>query len=61
MKVTFECATCGSPVGYDLAVVETHQLRHYGVPHYVCVQPCPTCPAQEPVADSFLFDAAGVA
>jgi hypothetical protein len=43
MKVTFTCQTCGSPVEYDLVSTETHDLRRYGVQHYVCVQLCPMC------------------
>ena len=60
MKVTFECATCGGPVGYDLAAVETHQLRQWGVAHYVRERPCPTCSSPESSADSFSVEAAGV-
>ena len=60
MKVTFECATCGGPVGYDLAAVETHQLRQCVVAHYVRERPCPTCSSPESSADSFSVEAAGV-
>ena len=52
MKTSFACATCGSSVGYDLVAIETNELRQYGVHHYVCTQPCPTCEAHEP-ADAY--------
>lgn len=60
MKVTFECATCGSPVGYDLASVETHELRQYGVHRYECVQPCVTCSRPEPSHDCLAGETAVV-
>jgi hypothetical protein len=61
MMVTFKCAKCDSPVGYDLVSLETHELRQYGVERYVCVQPCQTCAAPEPSCEAFTFETAGVA
>ena len=58
MKVMFTCQTCGSPVGYDLVAVETHDLRQYGVHRYECVQPCQMCSAPEPSRDSSAFETA---
>ena len=46
METIFACATCGGAVGYDLVAVETHELRQYGVNHYECTEPCPTCVAE---------------
>jgi hypothetical protein len=56
MKVMFTCQTCGSPVEYDLVSTETHELRRYGVQHYVCVQRCLMCSDPEPSSDSFTFN-----
>jgi hypothetical protein len=56
MRVTFTCQTCKSPVGYELAFVETHELRRYGVPHYACVDPCMTCSAPNPSSGYFTFE-----
>jgi hypothetical protein len=61
MNVTFTCATCGGPVGYDLVTVKTNELRQYGVHHYKCSQPCQTCDEQESVTDAPAFGATGQA
>ncbi len=56
MRVTFTCQTCHSPVEYELAGVETHRLRRYGVAHYVRAKECPACTAPRTSSASLVFE-----
>lgn len=61
MTVMFTCQTCGSPVGYQLVAVETHELRQYGVRRYECTEPCATCGVPESASDLAMLETAEVA